>query len=86
MDKFITKIANYWNNLELSTLLIGLGVLIILWSFCRWILQKVKLTPPGADRTLDEIDNMTGAQFEEFVAAVVTVVAACLVTERPHND
>jgi HJR/Mrr/RecB family endonuclease len=71
MDKFVTKIANYWNNLELSTLLIGLGVLIILWSFCSWILKKMKLTPPGADRTLQEIDNMTGAEFEEFVAAVI---------------
>lgn len=71
MDEFVTKIANYWNNLELSTLLIVLGVLIILLSFCRWMLKIMKLTPKGADRTLEEIDNMTGAQFEEFVAAVI---------------
>ena len=71
MDEFVTKIANYWNNLELSTLLIVLGVFIILLSFCRWMLKIMKLTPKGADRTLEEIDNMTGAQFEEFVAAVI---------------
>lgn len=71
MDKFVNKIANYWNNLELSTLLISLGVLIILWSFCRWLLKKMKMTPSGADRTLKEIDNMTGTEFEEFVAAVM---------------
>ena len=71
MDEFVVKLANYWNNLELSTLLIALGVLIILLSFCRWMLKIMKLTPKGADRTLEEIDNMTGAQFEEFVAAVI---------------
>lgn len=65
------KLADFLNNGGLSTMLIIMGIVLILWGFCRWILQLMKMTPKGADRTLDEVDNMTGAQFEEFVAAVL---------------
>lgn len=71
MEKIGKTISSFLSNIELSTVLIILGVLIILLSFCRWILIKMKMTPKNADRTLEQIDNMTGAQFEEFVAAVL---------------
>ena len=31
----------------------------------------MKLTPKDADRTMEQVDAMTGAQFEQFVAAVL---------------
>lgn len=68
VSKFIEGILN---NISISTLLIALGVLIMLFSISRWILIKMKMTPDNVNRTLEQIDNMTGAQFEEFVAAVL---------------
>lgn len=71
MEDIGIKLAQFLNNGGLSTILIIFGIILILWAFCRWLLQKMKLTPKGADRTLEQIDNMTGMQFEEFVAAVL---------------
>lgn len=71
MEALGIKLAKFLNNGGLSTMLIIMGIVLILWGFCRWLLQKMKLTPKGADRTLEEIDRMTGIEFEEFVAAVL---------------
>ena len=68
----LTKNITKWlDNGGVSTMLIIMGIVLILWSFCRWILQKMKLTPKDADRTMEQVDAMTGAQFEQFVAAVL---------------
>ena len=71
MSEFFKQTGEFFDNGGLSTLLIIAGVLILLLIFCRWILIKMKMTPKNADRTLSEIDNMTGSQFEDFVAAVL---------------
>lgn len=71
MSEFVRQAGEFFDNGGLSTLLIIAGVLILLLAFCRWILIKMKMTPENADRTLSQIDNMTGSQFEEFVAAVL---------------
>ena len=71
MSEFTKQIELFLNSGRFSTLLIIVGVLIILLTFCRWILIKMKMTPQNADRTLEQIDSMTGSQFEEFVAAVL---------------
>lgn len=71
MEELGRIINNCLENIEVSTVLIIVGVLIILLSLCRWLLIKMKMTPENANRTLEQIDNMTGAQFEEFVAAVL---------------
>lgn len=71
MDELGRIINNFLESIEVSTVLIIVGVLIILLSLCRWLLIKMKMTPENANRTLEQIDNMTGAQFEEFVAAVL---------------
>lgn len=65
------KIATFLNNGGMSTMLIILGILLIMWGFCRWLLQKMKMTPKNADRTMEQVDKMTGEQFEIFVAAVL---------------
>ncbi|MFQ9933679.1 MAG: restriction endonuclease [Lachnospiraceae bacterium] len=54
-----------------SDFLILMGIILILHSLCRWLLNKFKLTPSGADRSIEQIDKMTGREFEEFVAAVL---------------
>lgn len=51
--------------------LILMGIILIVHSICRWILNKLKMRPKEADRTIEQIDNMTGREFEEFVAAVL---------------
>ena len=71
MSEVVKQAKSFFDNGGLSTLLIIAGVLIILFVFCRWVLIKMKMTPENADRTLNQIDNMTGEQFEEFVAAVL---------------
>lgn len=71
MEQIEKAIASFMNSGGLSTLLIVSGILIILLSFCRFLLTKMKMTPENANRTLEQIDNMTGSQFEEFVAAVL---------------
>ncbi len=71
MEQISKNLAEFLNNGGLSTMLIIMGIVLILWAFCRWILQKVKMTPKNADRTIEQIDNMTGTQFETFVAAVL---------------
>lgn len=71
MEEIAIRLAKFLNNGGLSTMLIILGIVLILWAFCRWILQKMKMTPKEADRTLEQVDNMTGGQFETFVAAVL---------------
>ncbi len=71
MSELGIKLAKFLNNGGLSTMLIIVGIVLILWAFCRWLLQKMKMTPKNADRTLEQIDNMTGEQFEVFVAAVL---------------
>lgn len=48
-----------------------MGIILILHSFCRIILNKMKLKSKAADRTIEQIDKMTGREFEEFVAAVM---------------
>ena len=71
MLAIILSIDEFLNSGKFSTLLIIIGSILILLSFCRWILIKMKMTPDNAAHTLDQIDNMTGVQFEEFVAAVL---------------
>ena len=71
MKELSEKISSFMDNGGMSTVLIVVGIIILLWTFCRWLLIKMKMTPKGADHTLNEIDNMTGTQFEEFVAAVL---------------
>lgn len=71
MEELGIKLAKFLNNGGLSTMLIIMGIVLILWAFCRWILQKMKMTPKNADRTMEQVDNMTGEQFETFVAAVL---------------
>ena len=54
-----------------SDFLILMGVILILHSLCRYIMAKLKLKSNEADRTIEQIDEMTGREFEEFVAAVL---------------
>lgn len=49
----------------------GTFIVLIMYFFCKALIKKLKLTPKEADRTLDEVDNMNGHEFEEFVAAVL---------------
>lgn len=46
-------------------------VVLLLFLFCRWLLEAMKMTPKDANRTIEEIDNMDGREFEQFVAAVL---------------
>ena len=71
MELIKNYINHFFNSMDISTMLIILGIVILLWAFCRWLLKKMKMTPENADRTLEQIDGMTGIQFEEFVAAVL---------------
>ncbi|MDY5576593.1 MAG: restriction endonuclease [Lachnospiraceae bacterium] len=52
-------------------LILAAVILVMAYLFCHWILKKMKLKPLEADRTVDEIDQMTGIEFEHFVAAVL---------------
>ena len=49
----------------------GTFIILIMYFFCKFLIKKLKLTPEKADRTLNEVDNMNGHEFEEFVAAVL---------------
>lgn len=71
MDTIGKAVSSFLNSGKFSTLLIILGVFILLLTFCRWLLIKMKMTPDNVNRTLKQIDSMTGSQFEEFVAAVL---------------
>lgn len=71
MDTIGKAVSSFLNSGKFSTLLIILGVTILLLTFCRWLLIKMKMTPDNVNRTLKQIDSMTGSQFEEFVAAVL---------------
>ena len=52
-------------------IMIGIIILFAAYLFCRWMLKIMKLKPKEADRTIDEIDKMTGEEFELFTAAVL---------------
>ena len=41
-------------------IMIGIIILFAAYLFCRWMLKIMKLKPKEADRTIDEIDKMTG--------------------------
>ncbi len=56
---------------SISDFLILMGIILILHSLCRLLMKKLKLRPNGADYTIEQVDKMTGRQFEEFVAAVM---------------
>ena len=51
--------------------ILGILIFIIAWMFCRWPLKVMQLKPKDTDRTLEEIDQMTGKEFELFTAAVL---------------
>ena len=46
-------------------------LIVAAYLFCHWIIKKMRLKPQQANRTQDEINHMTGREFEEFVAAVL---------------
>lgn len=52
-------------------IMIGIIILFAAYLFCRWMLKIMKLKPKEADRTIYEIDKMTGEEFELFTAAVL---------------
>lgn len=52
-------------------IIIGIIILFAAYLFCRWMLKIMKLKPNEADRTIDEIDKMSGGEFELFTAAVL---------------
>lgn len=52
-------------------IIIGIGLFILLYLFCHWLLKVMRLKPDEVNRTIDEIDKMTGIEFENFVAAVL---------------
>lgn len=52
-------------------IIIGIIILFAAYLFCRWMLKIMKLKPNEADRTVDEIDKMSGEEFELFTAAVL---------------
>ena len=51
--------------------ILGILIFFIAWMFCRWLLKVMQLKPKDTDRTLEEIDQMTGKEFELFTAAVL---------------
>ena len=51
--------------------ILGILIFIIAWMFCRWLLKVMQLKPKDTDRTLEEIDQMSGKEFELFTAAVL---------------
>lgn len=51
--------------------LTGTFIIILLYLFCRKLLKLMKMTPDKADRTIDEVDKMSGIEFEEYAAAVL---------------
>lgn len=56
----------------MSTALIVIGAILIVHGISRWILNALKMKPREADRTINQIDEMTGREFEEFVSAVLS--------------
>lgn len=46
-------------------------LVFLAFLFCKWLLNKMRLKPKKADRTIEEIDQMSGVEFEEFTAAVL---------------
>ena len=54
-----------------NKIIIGVVILFAAYLFCRWLLKVMKLKPNEADRTIDEIDKMSGEEFELFTAAVL---------------
>ena len=67
----LDDIFNYLQNGGMSTFCIIVGIILLVHSICRWLLQKMKMTPNDADRTIEQIDKMSGREFEEYVAAVL---------------
>ncbi len=58
-------------NNSLYVYIVAAVVILLLFMFCRWLLKVMKMTPKDADRTMQEVDNMDGIEFEKFVAAVL---------------
>lgn len=57
--------------MERNEIIIAVIILAAAYLFCRWLLKIMKLKPDAADRTIEEIDKMSGTEFEEFSAAVL---------------
>lgn len=47
------------------------AAVLLAYLFCKWLLKVMRLKPDVTDRTIDEIDRMSGVEFEEFTAAVL---------------
>ncbi len=67
----LDNIFSYLQNGGVSTLCIIVGAILIVHSICRWLLLKMRLKSNDADRTIEQIDKMSGRDFEEYVAVVL---------------
>lgn len=70
----IQEILDKTKNLpffQKENILLGILIFVSAYLFCHWILKIMRLKPAAADRSLEQIDQMTGIEFEEFIAAVL---------------
>lgn len=54
-----------------ENIFLGMFIFLSAYLFCYFLLKWMKLKPRAADRSLSQIDRMTGIEFEEFTAAVL---------------
>ncbi len=57
--------------MQKENIILGILIFLVAYLFCHWLLKVFCLKPKDADRSLEQIDAMTGIEFEQFSAAVL---------------